>query len=118
AEARVMVVDHLRRYRNRQLSALDAIGSQDEWLEKSISEALKEGNKEEAAKIEAELAERRENAVKDRVIVQERIETTLSNICAELVALTDDGVSSKELRERIVAAKSATSCEVKGTAEQ
>ncbi len=118
AEARVMVVEHLRKYRNRQLSALDAIGSQDEWLEKSISEAIKEGNKEDAAKITAELAERRENAVKDRVTVQERIDTTLGNICAELVGLTADGVTSPELLAQITAAKSATSCEAKATAEQ
>lgn len=110
AEARVMVIEHLRRYRNRQLSALDAIGSQDAWLEKSISEALKEGNKDEAEKMRVELEERQANAVNDRVVVQERIDQSLANICAEMEGLSLTGVADSDLRERISGVLESVQC--------
>ncbi|MFU8805257.1 MAG: hypothetical protein ACNA8W_15700, partial [Bradymonadaceae bacterium] len=74
AQARLMVIDHLQKYRRRQQAGLDSIGSRDEWLEKSIEEAKKEGKPEEAAEIQKDLDERRERAVTDRVVLTERLE--------------------------------------------
>ncbi|MBA2663298.1 MAG: hypothetical protein H0U74_13505 [Bradymonadaceae bacterium] len=110
AEARLLTIEHLRRYRSRQEMALEAIGSQDEWLIKSIESELKEGNKAEAEKIRAELKERQANAGKEREIVSTRIEAAKTNICSEMSKLTATGVTDNELRARVVDALAGANC--------
>lgn len=110
AAARVMVIEHLQAYRRRQQAGLDSIGSQDEWLEKSIQEAIKEGEREKAREIQQDLDARRARAVTDRVVLAERIEKVQANLCEEATALTATGVSNEELRARVVELRGSIAC--------
>lgn len=110
AGARVMVIEHLQTYRRRQQAGLDSIGSQDEWLEKSIQEAIKEGERQKAREIQQDLDARRARAVTDRVVLAERIAKVQANLCEEATALTATGVSNEELRARVVELRGSIAC--------
>lgn len=117
AEARLLAYDQLRVYRNRQLSALDAIGSQDAWTEKAIEMAIKEGRADEARERRAELEESQANAEKEREIVNARIEATSRAICDELGKLSASGVSDADLRARVTSTIESTRCTAAAQAE-
>lgn len=110
-EARLKVIAHLQHYRGRQESAVESVGAQDEWLERSIQVSLKEGNKAAAEAAKKELEDKRSRAGQERELLLQRVAEAKRVICEEIGRIALEGVENAELKSQVDGARQAAACD-------
>lgn len=110
ARMQLALIDHFEGYQRRVTSAVEGLGSQDDWFEAAIRDQLKEGNKEEAAKYQDDLDKMREKRPEDRARLYERLGKIFESVCGAVSGLTTDGVEDSDLTEMIETKKSSIDC--------
>ena len=105
AQARLLVLDYLRRYQSVTQDGLDALGSGDAHLERVILQAKTDKDKDTERKYTEELAKERA----ERPARQEKLEARLTAIkaamCAEVASMAPDQLKDEALKQRVIDAK-------------
>lgn len=109
-EARYMVVENLEDYLDYLEQAMDSLGSQDEWLEKSIKASEDQGDEEAAEETRKELEQRRADRPRKRETLEERIAATKAFLCEQLSQLSPAGVSDPDLKKMVISKKDSIDC--------
>ena len=108
--ATLLVADYYKSYLAFLDTARESLGSQDDWLEKSISEAEKEKDEAQAQEYREELERRRAARPEQERIYVERQATLRQNLCRELDGLSATSVEDEALKDRILSAKKSYDC--------
>ncbi|MGM0556807.1 MAG: hypothetical protein ACQEVA_10555 [Myxococcota bacterium] len=109
-EARLMVVRNAQDYLDYLDQALDSLGSQDEWLEKSIKASEKQGDEEAAEATREELEQMREDRPRKREMIEGRKEATKAFLCEHVSKLSPAGVSDPQLKKMVISTKESIDC--------
>ncbi len=109
-EARLMVVQNIEKYLDYLDQAIGSLGSQDEWLEKSIEASEKQGDKEAAEATREELEKMREDRPRKREKLETRKAKTKAFLCEHIAKLSPSGVSDGQLKKRVISTKETIDC--------
>lgn len=109
-EAQYLVADHLRDYIAHLDLAMESFGAMDDHLLKSIEEAEKQGESDEADKYRKELEERTAKREAEKAMLEERQRQTKEHLCMRLAELSPAGVGDQTLQKKVVAIKETTNC--------
>lgn len=111
AKARLQVVDHLETFVRSMQTAKDSLGSQDEHFEKTIEQAKKEGDEEEAEEYRKELEKLREKRPEKKKTYNNLIEKARTSICEQTTELDTEGIEDSSLKDRIGSAGDGIDCQ-------
>ena len=109
-EARYMVVQNVNDYLDYLDQALASLGSQDEWLEKSIKASKKEGDEEAAEETRKELEKMRADRPRKRKKLEDRKSATKAYLCEHIAKLSPSGVSDSQLKKMVISTKESIDC--------
>jgi len=108
--ARLQVIDFLRSFTRQIQDAKSALGSQDEYYEKSVQVAKEKGNEKEAEKYKKELEELREKRPDKRNLYDKLVKKARIEMCGHLSHLKTDGIEDGELKDRATSTKDRIDC--------
>jgi hypothetical protein len=109
-EARYMVVQIVEDYLRYLDQAIASLGSQDEWLEKSIKASEKEGDEEAAEETRKELERMREDRPRKREKLEKRKAATKAYLCEHIAKLSPSGVEDAQLKKMVISTKESVDC--------
>jgi hypothetical protein len=109
-EARLMVVQNVQDYQDYIDQAIGSLGSQDEWLEKSIKASEKQGDEEAAEATRKELEKMRADRPRKREKLENRKDATKAFLCEHVAKLSPAGVSDSQLKKRVISTKESIDC--------
>jgi hypothetical protein len=111
AQARLQAIDHLKTFARSMQNAKDSLGSQDEHFEKTIEQAEKEGDEEEAEEYRKELEQLREKRPDKKKTYNNLIEQARTSICKQTNEFDTEGIEDSSLKDRIGSADEGIDCQ-------
>lgn len=110
AQARFMALETNLDYQGYLEMAIDSLGSQDEWLEKSIKASEKDEDFEAAQETRKELEQRRADRPRKRAQIEERMAANKAFMCERATQLNPSDVSETSFKKRISGLKQSLGC--------